>query len=164
MSRRPSALHDERGETLVEVLVALVILGIAAVAILAGLQLSVTTSDIHRKQTTGGAYARSYAEAIERYVAAGNYVKCAPAGTYTPSVVGFDLDLPPRFAGTQAAAQRVPPDGGPAGSCSVSNDTGVLQLDIAISSDDGRATERLTVLLRRPCDTPASVQPAGQCA
>ena len=75
---------SDRGESLVEVLLSLTILGIAGVAIMAGLQLSVTASDIHRKQTTGSAYARSYAEAIQRYVAAGNYAACAGAGERGP--------------------------------------------------------------------------------
>ena len=154
--------RDERGETLVEVLVALVILGIAGVAILGGLQLSVKTSDIHRKQTTGGAYSRSYAEAIERYVASapGNYVACAATNAYAPATVGFGGELPVGFTGTQTAAQRVSPNGGPAGSCS-GNDTGVQQVTITISSNDGRAVEELAVLLRRPCTE--SMATAGQC-
>lgn len=149
--------HDERGETLVEMLVALVILGVAAVAILAGLQLSVTTSDIHRKQTTGGAYARSYAEAIQRYVAsaAGHYVACAGADAYAPATVGFAAELPTGYTATQAAARRVAPDGA-AGPCS-GNDTGVQQVDVTVSSQDGRAAERLTVLLRRPCSAAMAV-------
>ncbi len=143
-------LRGERGETLVEMLVALTILGLAGVAVLAGLQLSVTTSDIHRKQTTGGAYVRSYAEAIQRYVAAGNYVACAGPGAYPPATVGFAGELPAGYTATQSAAKRVPPDGGAAGVCS-GNDTGVQQVELTIASADDRATERLTVLLRRPC-------------
>jgi prepilin-type N-terminal cleavage/methylation domain-containing protein len=152
MSPPAVRLRDERGETLVEVLVSLVILGIAAVAILAGLQLSVKTSDIHRKQTSGGAYVRSYAEAIERYVNAApdNYVACAPADTYAPATVGFADELPAGFTGTQAGAKRVPPDGGAAGNCA-GNDIGVQQVKITVSSSDGRAVEELVVLLRRPC-------------
>ena len=155
-------LRDERGETLVEVLVALVILGVAAVAILAGLQLSVTTSDIHRKQTTGGAYARSYAEAIVRYVtsAPGHYVACAPANAYAPGTVGFGGELPVGFTAAQTAARRVPPNGGASGSCS-GNDTGVQQIDVTISSPDGRAAESLTVVLRRPCTESMAI--AGNC-
>ncbi len=154
--------RDERGETLVELLVALVILGVAAVAILAGLQLSVTTSDIHRKQTTGGAYARSYAEAIVRHVTSnpGNYVACAPANAYAPAAVGFAGELPAGFSASQAAARRVPPNGGPAGSCA-GNDTGVQQIDVTISSQDGRADESLTVVLSRPCTE--SMATAGNC-
>ena len=43
---------DERGETLVEMLLAVAIMGIAAVALMAGLTTSVLMSDIHRKQAT----------------------------------------------------------------------------------------------------------------
>ncbi len=149
--------RNERGETLVEMLVALIILGVAAVAILAGLQLSVTTSDIHRKQTTGGAYARSYAEAIQRYVASApdHYVACAGADVYAPVTVGFAAELPAGYTATQLPAKRVAPEGS-AGPCS-GNDTGVQQIDVTVSSQDGRAAERLTVILRRPCDASMAV-------
>ncbi len=143
---------SDRGETLVELLVAVAILGVAGVAIVAGLQMSVTASDIHRKQTTGGAYARSYAEAIEGYVAAASsrYVPCAGPGAYGPAIIGFAGELPAGYTASHAAALRVPPGGGVAGSCS-GNDTGVQQIEITVESSDGRAAEKLTVLLRRPC-------------
>ena len=116
------------------------------------------TSDVHRKQTTGGAYARSYAEAIEKYVASqpSHYVACAPANAYAPATVGFGAALPPGFTATQAAAKRVPPSGGSAGTCA-GNDTGVQQILVTISSQDGRAAESLTVLLRRPCSASMAV-------
>lgn len=142
--------RSDRGETLVEMLVAVAILGIAGVAILTGLQMSITTSDIHRKQTTGGAYARSYAESIQDYVAsaANRYVPCAGANAYSPATVGFTV--PPGYTAEQAAAERVLPDGGAAETCA-GNDTGVQQIEITLAAADGRAAERLTVLLRRPC-------------
>jgi prepilin-type N-terminal cleavage/methylation domain-containing protein len=155
--RRPRIdAGSDRGESLIELLVAIVILGIAAVAVLAGLQLSVTTSDIHRKQTTGGAYARSYAEAIERYVAqaSSNYVPCAGAVDYDAATVGFTA--PDGFTATHAPARRVPPGGGPAGPCAA-NDTGVQQIDITLTSGDGRAAERLSVIIRRPCGASMAV-------
>jgi type II secretory pathway pseudopilin PulG len=162
MPGRRAGWRSEGGETLVEVLVAVTILGVAGVAILAGLQLSVTTSDIHRKQTTGGAYARSYAEAIEAYVASapGHYVACAGANAYSSATVGFAGELPSGYTATQTPALRVPPDGGAAGPCS-GGDTGVQQVDVTVSSRDGRASERLTVILRRPCTE--SMATAGQC-
>lgn len=151
MGHRPDWRSD-RGETLVELLVAVVILGIAGVAIVAGLEMSVKTSDIHRKQTTGSAYARSYAEAIEDYVAsaAGNYVPCASGSSYAPATVGFAGALPAGYTASHSAALRVPPGGGVAGPCS-GNDTGVQQIAITIASNDGRAAEELTVMLRKPC-------------
>jgi len=153
--RRPGWV-DDRGETLVEVLVAVVILGVAGVAVVAGLQMSVAASDIHRKETTGGAYARSYAEAIQEYVAAGHYAPCAASGDYAPSTVGFSGALPAGYTASQAAAKRVPPDGGPAGVCS-GNDTGVQQVQVTVASNDGRASEKLVLLLRKPCDATMAV-------
>jgi type II secretory pathway pseudopilin PulG len=158
MRCRQERWGSDRGETLVEILAAVVILGIAGVAIVAGLQMSVTASDIHRKQSTGGAYARSYAEAIEDYVAAAadHYVACAAANAYSPATVGFAGDLPGGYTATHGAAMRVPPGGGAAEQCS-GNDTGVQQIDITVRSPDGRAAEELTVILRRPCSATMAV-------
>jgi len=152
LARLRSAVRSDDGATLVETLVAVVILGIAAVAILAGLQLSVAASDIHRKQTTDGASVRSYAEAIEKYLTTtGNYVKCAGANAYGPAVVGYTV--PAGYsAPQQAAAETLAGDGSVAtGSCP-GRDQGVQRLRLSVSSTDGRATETLTIVVRRSCE------------
>src|SRR6185369_1991475 len=77
---RRNRLDDDRGETLIELLVTVVILGTAVVAIVAALATAIRVSDIHRKQASAGAYVRAYAEALETYVAAGSYQPC-PVGT-----------------------------------------------------------------------------------
>lgn len=153
MPSRPSRLRDDRGETLVEVLVAVAILGIASVAVVGGLQLSVKASDINRKQTTGGTYVRTYAESIERYLTTtANYVKCAGAGTYTPAVVGFTV--PDGYSAQQLASQPLDGDGSviTSGSCP-SRDRGVQRIRLTLTSADGRASESLTVVVRRACGT-----------
>src|SRR5262245_26290216 len=104
-----SRLHwrSDRGETLVEVLVSVMILGVAGVAIVSGLMMSVQASDSHRKQTTGGAYVRSFAEAIQDYVATSgtnHYQGCAGADYYTGKV---SLGLPAGFTPVQEAAKSV---------------------------------------------------------
>lgn len=127
---------DESGETLVEMLLAVAIMGLAVVGLMAGLTTSVLMSDIHRKQTTAGAYLHDFAEAVEESVASGHYLGCAnaanyrdvavanfPAGTYTKSVVGS--------------------------SCAFGTD--VQQLTLQVRSNDGRASERLVVFVRKPC-------------
>ncbi len=140
-----------RGETLVEVLVAVVILGIAGVAIMSGLMLSVKASDMHRKETTGGAYVRSYAEAIQRYVASGHYTSCAAANDYNVAAVTNQIsDLPSSFTPNQAAARSVGPNG-VAASLPCSSDSGLQQVTLSVKSNDGRADETLTVVLRKPC-------------
>ena len=147
-------LSSETGETLVEVLVALVILSLAAVAILAGLQLSVKTSDIHRKQSTGGAYVRSYAEAIEKHVSASgadNYLPCAEADAYNLSAVTSQLDLPAGYAAHHRQAVPLTATGAD-GSCP---DQGIQRVELTVSSGDDRAAETLTIILRRSCDPSA---------
>jgi type II secretory pathway pseudopilin PulG len=142
--------HSDDGATLVETLVAVVILGIAAVAILAGLQLSVTASDIHRKQSTGGAYVRSYAEAIEKHVStpgADNYEPCAVPGAYNVSAVTDQLNLPPGYTANHGAATPLTSTGAGA-ACP---DKGVQRLQLTVRSSDDRAVETLIIIIRRSC-------------
>ncbi|MDQ6524550.1 type II secretion system protein [Nocardioides sp. LHD-245] len=139
--------RSDAGATLIEVLVALSILSIAAVAILAGVEMSIKTSDIHRKQSTGGAYVRNYAEAVQAYVADDNYVPCAGAGAYAAAVIGFDV--PAGYSATQEASVPLRGDGSEDG-CP-GGDSGVQRLTLRMRSDDGRSTEVLTVVVRDPC-------------
>lgn len=147
--RCPRKTGGEVGETLVEVLVAVTILGLAGVAIMAGMGLAVKSSDIHRKETTGSAYVRSYAEAVENWVRSdsSHYVACAPADTYTPAAVGFGV--PSGYTASQAAASAVSAVGGTTAPCSA--DSGIQQVLLTVASADARASETLTVVLRKPC-------------
>ncbi|WP_051247339.1 type IV pilus modification PilV family protein [Nocardioides halotolerans] len=156
LARLRSAGRSDDGATLVETLVAVVILGIAAVAILGGLQLSVMASDIHRKQTSDGALVRGYAEAIEQHLdVTANYVRCAGANAYSPAVVGYPV--PAGHTAQQAAAQPLSGDGSVAtsGTCPT-RDQGVQRLRLTVSSADGRAVETLTVVVRRSCGSGSS--------
>jgi prepilin-type N-terminal cleavage/methylation domain-containing protein len=153
MPRRKARWRSDRGESLVEVLVALAILGIAGVAILAGLQLSVMASDIHRKQTADGAFVRGYAEAIEKYLStSGNYVTCAGANAYGPAAVGYTV--PSGHSAQQAAA--VPLAGNGTTLTCPGGDQGVQRLRLTVSSNDNRAIETLTIVVRRACGTGTS--------
>ncbi|HEX5088232.1 MAG TPA: type II secretion system protein [Nocardioides sp.] len=148
-ARLRSAVRSDDGATLVETLVALAILGIAGVAILAGLQLSVTASDIHRKQSSGGAYLRDYAEAIENYLdTSGNYVSCAGANAYSPATVGYTA--PPGVPAPQQAAAVPLAGDGTARTCP-GGDQGIQRLRLTVRSADDRSTETLTIVVRRAC-------------
>jgi type II secretory pathway pseudopilin PulG len=148
------ARRDECGETLVEILVTTTILSLAAVAIMTGLALAVKASDIQRKETTGGAYVRNYAEALASYIAQSNahYVACATTTDYSSSTVGFS---PP--SGFTPSVLKVQPVSftGAVGTfpspCGSSNDTGVQAVTLSVASTDNRANEKLTVLIRKPC-------------
>jgi prepilin-type N-terminal cleavage/methylation domain-containing protein len=138
--------RSDRGETLVEVLVALVIMSIAAVAILTGIGLSVKAADINRKEATGGAYVRSWAEAIQRHVGAGNYVACAGSGAYAPGAVGFTV--PSGYTATASTAKSVSATG-VATACST--DSGAQLVTLSLATPDARANETLAIILRKPC-------------
>ncbi|MDQ1465055.1 MAG: hypothetical protein QOC73_1996, partial [Actinomycetota bacterium] len=72
----------DRGESLLELLVAIAIMGIAAVAIFGALLTSVKVSDYHRKQTSAGADVHNLAEKLTQYAATG-YAPCATAAMYS---------------------------------------------------------------------------------
>jgi type II secretory pathway pseudopilin PulG len=136
---------DERGETLLELLIAIVILGIAVLAIIGSVVDGIMVADIHRKQTTAGTAVRGYAEAIENYVGVSGYVPCASASSYAPSVVGFTV--PTGFTASAAAALSW--NGSAWVSCT--SDNGFQKVTVRVASTDSRATETLDVVLRNPC-------------
>lgn len=144
--------RDERGETLVELLVAIVIIGTAVVAVMAGLQLSIKASDLNRRQANSGSAVRSAAEVIERYVNAdkANYDDCASANAYRSQVT---LDLPSGYTATQSAAQAW--NGTSWVTCTASLDKGVQRVLLTVSSPGSgarQANETLYLVLRKPCN------------
>ncbi|WP_435772026.1 type II secretion system protein [Nocardioides sp. SYSU DS0651] len=152
--------RDERGETLVELVVALAILGVAGVAILTGLLVSVRTSDVQRNEATGGAYVRSFAEAIQNYVDANGYRACSSAAaTYAAVTVP---DLPAGYTPSVTAVRSW--NGTAWGSCTAD---GIQRLDLVVTTTGDaahRADETLTVVLRRPCNGGATTVGADPCA
>lgn len=139
------ANYRERGETLLELLVAITILGIAVSAIIGGVVDSILVTDIHRKQTTAGLFARDYAEAIENNVDGSGYVACAAAGAYSPATVGFTV--PAGFTATVGAALSW--NGSTWVNCT--SDTGAQKVTVQVASTDTRAVESIDVVLRKPC-------------
>jgi prepilin-type N-terminal cleavage/methylation domain-containing protein len=135
-------IDAERGETLLEVVVAIVILGVAAVAMAAGMAVSIKVSDIHRKQASAGAYVRDYAEGVEQAVATGGYASGTGSypSAYTPPN-GYLASQQPAKCWTGSAWTG----------CSAAADIGVQQLTLQVASPDNRAVEKLVVVVRKPC-------------
>src|SRR5262249_20079284 len=76
--RRRVVATDDRGETLIELLVAMLIMGTATVAVVGGLGTAILMSDVHRKQATIAVYMDTYAAKINGAVALANgYKDCA---------------------------------------------------------------------------------------
>ena len=92
-SPRPTEMtrHADQGDTLIEVLVALVIIGTASVALLGGLLTTTTSSISHRKMATLDSVVASLAEAARSTIelqGPGGYVPCSPGNPVTYQVVG----------------------------------------------------------------------------
>ncbi|MFK4090066.1 type II secretion system protein [Kribbella sp. NPDC020789] len=134
----------ERGESLLELVVAIALMGAAVVAVMAGLTTTVLMSDRQRKEATAVATVRNYAEALQNYVANGHYVACAttydvpgfavPEG-FTANVVSGSVQY---WTGTLWLPLCLP-------------DRGLQRVQVSVTSTDGRAAQTLDVVLRKPC-------------
>jgi Tfp pilus assembly protein PilE len=150
MSGRAGANTGDRGETLLELLIAVTIMTIAVVAVVGGIGTSILISDVHRKQATAGATVRDYGEAIENMVANHGYVACATPSSYAS---------PPGFAapaGYSVSVLSKQPDEmkywtGSGWQTSCGADTGLQQLTVQVASSDGRAKEQLVIVVRKRC-------------
>lgn len=141
-----SEVDRERGETLLELLIALVIMSVAVVAVIGGLVASIAVSDIHRKQSTAGAAVRDYAENVEKHVAGAGYTACAAPSAYAPGTVGFTA--PSGYAASAVSVRYWSGTAWTAGPCT---DVGLQELTVQVASSDARATERVVLVLRKPC-------------
>lgn len=154
----------ERGETLVEVLAALVILSIAGVAIATGLMVSVRASDAGRNSATGSAYARSFAEAIQKYVDTNaGFAPCGSAATTYAGVAVPDLGSGDTVGYSKAVTSVQSWTGTAWGSCVNGQ---VQRITVSVTSSGNAThdvTESLVVVLRPPCNGPAVAAGANPC-
>lgn len=140
---RPRA--PDAGETLIEALVTIAILGIAVVVLLSAILIGVKTSVAHRKHAQAQGELRSWAERITSRA----YVDCADPVTF-----GGPGALPEGLSGNVIAVQywdgtKFVPRGcaGPAG------DKGLQKVSLRLHVADGIApgfTQDLDVVVRRP--------------
>jgi type II secretory pathway pseudopilin PulG len=145
-SRRPP--QRDRGETLIELLMTVLILGTAVVAVVGALAVAIRVSDVHRKQATAGAAVRAFAEALEQAVAQApsGYQPCGSEqqyeGLYTP---------PPGYLHDVDPVIRVWDGAGFTAAATPCNDQGVQLVSLRVSTDGGQISESLDVVLRLPC-------------
>jgi len=145
--RDAAAPGHERGESLIELLVSVTLMGVALVAIISGITTAIVMSDVHRKQATAGTVLRNYAEAIQNMVTGGGYVACASATSYA-SPAGFTV--PGGFSkSVVGGSMRYWSAGAWQSTCAT--DAGLQRLTVQVQSDDTRAVEQLVVVVRKPC-------------
>jgi type II secretory pathway pseudopilin PulG len=126
------------GATLIELVMAVAILGIAFAALIGGMFTFTYAAASHSRQASGAEYIREYAEAI----AGATYQSCAttyaPAGFTTPT--GWTLGVPVVDYWNASAFVATCP----------STDLGLQRVHLSISSTDGRDTETIDVVKRLP--------------
>jgi type II secretory pathway pseudopilin PulG len=141
-------LVSEEGVTLVEILVTVMILGVAFVTLVGGMSSAMIASDIHRKEATAGAALRSYAEAIK----GAGYTNCATPATYAPASVGYVQPAASTAGVTSVEYWQVdssdPNTGSFNGTCTT--DQGLQRISVQVTTSDGRATESVQILKRTP--------------
>lgn len=148
--RRTGSDHD-RGESLIELLVAVLIMGTAVVAVVGGLGTAIMMTDLHRRQATAAAFLRELAVKVDTAIAGGTppYTTCpsnswyvapySPAPGYSAAIAEV------RYWSSASVFVVVGP------SCNAANDVGVQRLSLSVSTTDGRVNERIDVVIRKPC-------------
>jgi prepilin-type N-terminal cleavage/methylation domain-containing protein len=126
--RRP-ARDPEGGFSLPEVMITIVIVGVAFAAILGGMMTSITVSDLHRKEATADTLLRSAAEAVtDRQV---GYIKCAGTSAYAPALpAGVSITAVAYGGGWVDSTQTNPATF--SGACA--NDNGVQLITVSANS------------------------------
>lgn len=154
--RRP---RDDRGETLIELAISVMVMSIAVVALVGGLVTAVMMSDIHRKQAKAGAYVRAFSEAIETAIqgSPSAYVDCATPATYAGTYPNPDAAFT-----TQIVAVAYWSGSSFSGTCAT--DSGVQRLTLRVASTDGRAAENLDVVIRKPCRSTVDFPADAPCS
>ena len=138
--RRP-----ERGETLIELLVSISIIGIAIIALVGGLATAIIASDAHREQADAGAVARNIAEAIKDTTvplnANGNYAAGIWSDVTVPSSV--TVSVPP------ARCWNGDADATPSSAwVDCPNNNGLQKITVTVTAKG--ANESVTILKRQP--------------
>lgn len=88
-------LHDDRGETLVELLITIMIIGVGLVAVVSMMGSTIVASDAHRGLAEGEVVLRDFGEAVKEKARANRdnpstplvdeYQECPDAATLTPA-------------------------------------------------------------------------------
>lgn len=135
----------EQGLTLIELLVTVVVMGIAFLVIVGGLGMAIIASDIQSRQATAQTLARSAAEEVKGDDVA--YVDCAteypqPAvdgHLFTVFVVGYWVPGGDQYLGSCPTT-----DGG------VAVDAGLQLVEVTVTSPARAVAESIQVVKRRP--------------
>lgn len=131
------------GFTLVELLLAVAILGLGVLTVVGGMMTSIVVSDLGRRSADGQGALRAYAEAV----ANDTYSDCAT----TYAAAGFSA--PAGFSTSLTVAYWVPSSTSFSATCPAT-DSGLQRIRLTVTATDGRGSESVLVAKRR--------RPAGE--
>jgi Tfp pilus assembly protein PilV len=135
-------LSEEGGETLLELVISIMILGVCVVAIGSAIAMSVMMSDVHRKQSVASEFLRNYAETVQ----ASSYQPCTGTVNYATG-----LPTPPN-GGTWTISQKTALfwNGSAFTSiCPLGGDKGLEQVTLRLQSGN-TVDETIDVIVRNP--------------
>ena len=141
-------LGTDGGDTLVEALVTVAVLGVAFVALLGGMATAIRASDVHRKQAMAEITLSNYVEAVQ----AAPYVSCPSAGpaSYATATVTVPSGLAaPTILDTASKPFEFWASGLFQLACAVT-DGGAQRMWLQVSSTDGRVVESVQILKQQP--------------
>jgi prepilin-type N-terminal cleavage/methylation domain-containing protein len=137
-------VRSEAGMTLVELLMAVAIIGIAVVSIVGAMGTSIIGTDRHRKQAQAHTVLLSAVDSVKSQT----YVPCATAGSYTPAT---GVTLPAGWTASYVTVQSVTYwNGLTFGPSACSPDPKLQLVKVQVATPDGRATESVSVVKRNP--------------
>jgi type II secretory pathway pseudopilin PulG len=152
MVRTRTARDAERGETLVEVMMTVVVVGVAFVAVLGAIWTAIRVSDYHRKTSTADVLLRNFAEQMKQATGPYQYKPCAtltgadayPA--YPVSVAHYAASITQIEYFTGVNGSGVPQW---SGTCSTDRGAQRLKLKVTGPTDsDVTGTETVTIVKR----------------
>ncbi len=138
----PRVDRGERGETLIEITVTVAILGIAIVAVVAGLATAIVASDSHRKLASADTMVRSVAEAVKDRSVAWN-----ANGDYSAAISGI---VTAGYTHSVQAQCWTGNNGAPTWANCPNGDLGLQRITITVTSTGARGeSESVTIIKRR---------------
>jgi Tfp pilus assembly protein PilV len=152
----PSSARPKRmdgGESLIELLVAIVVIGIGVTALLGAWEIAVGSSSLTANQSKAQAALRSWAESISAVSETGAYayIPCA-----SPASIPGASALPAGFTGVVSEVRYWTASGW-SSSCA-SPDLGAERISLTVTTPSGLypgISQTLTVVRRRPCTAAA---------
>jgi type II secretory pathway pseudopilin PulG len=141
--RNVRRVRSERGDTLVEVLIAIAVVGISSTALLAGLATAINLSGTHRGQANADVVLVSAADSVKNQT----YVACPSVSTasYNPTQ---GVSLPAGWSNSNLTISTVKGWNGSAFVACPATDGKLQLVTITATTPDGRSTESVDVVKR----------------